>query len=332
MTGRNKTSSLREEIAFSFLGLKRVLERTFLATINLQHRTSSQHTKMFSMLPRLRDTHNQSHHYTPHVPSPLSSSPLRSSPSPLSPRDANVPPRVPDTLMSSPPKQSTMRSESDENSITPSSNKSALISPPPTRRESSFSKRTTKVNPLIHGRGNADEGRETRRKLFLKNVREASEEKRWRDRGGDDEIMRCIWVAEQRRLDERRRKEVMGFEADVEEEEPSIDEVMADEVAMKEEQELEALLGYLNQDDGNQIMNQSMVSEPETNALMWDNINNRDPTNPAPQGQLTAETPYGSDDEEYDDIFMDVIQEETRLSSQRQPSGYSEDQDMMDMS
>jgi len=108
--------------------------------------------------------------------------------------------------------------------------------------------------------------------------------------------------------------------------------VMADEVAMKEEQELEALLGYLNQDDGNQVMNQSMVSELEVNALMWDNSNNQGPTTPAPRDQLPPETPYGSDDEEYDDIFMDVIQEENRLSSQRQPSGYSEDQDMMDMS
>jgi len=166
--------------------------------------------------------------------------------------------------------------------------------------------------------------------LFLKNVREASEEKRWRDRGGDDEIMRCIWIAEQRRLEERRRKEVIGFEADVEEEEPSTDEVMADEVAMKEEQELEALLGYLNQEDENQVMNQSMVSESDMNAFIWDNSNNPDPTTPAPRDQLPPETPYGSDDE-YDDIFMDVIQGENRLSSQLQPSDYSEDQDMMDM-
>jgi hypothetical protein len=50
--------------------------------------------------------------------------------------------------------------------------------------------------------------------LFLKGVREKSEEKKWRDRGWDDEIMRCIWVAEQRRLEERRRREIMGIEAD----------------------------------------------------------------------------------------------------------------------
>lgn len=128
--------------------------------------------------------------------------------------------------MSSPSKPPRMKigSQYAENLFSPVSDNEngALPSPPPSRKESNFSKRTTKVNPLIHGRGNADEGRETRRKLFLKGVREKSEEKKWRDRGGDDEIMRCIWVAEQRRLDERRRKEIMGIEADAEEEELSL--------------------------------------------------------------------------------------------------------------
>lgn len=107
---------------------------------------------------------------------------------------------------------------STSKSITPPFERSALPSPPSSRKETNFSKRPTKVNPLIHGRGSADEGRETRRKLFLKNVREASEEKRWKARGGDDEIMRCIWVSEQKRLEERMRREAMGIEADAEEE------------------------------------------------------------------------------------------------------------------
>jgi hypothetical protein len=53
------------------------------------------------------------------------------------------------------------------------------------RRESPYSKRITKENPLIHNRG---DGRETRRKLFLKKVRDESEERRWDARGGDDEV------------------------------------------------------------------------------------------------------------------------------------------------
>jgi hypothetical protein len=73
---------------------------------------------------------------------------------------------------------------------------------------------------LIHGRGrDGNDGRETRRKLFLKKVREEGEEKRWRERsvnGGpgeeEIEIMRCIWVAEERRREERRKSEAMGLD------------------------------------------------------------------------------------------------------------------------
>jgi hypothetical protein len=40
----------------------------------------------------------------------------------------------------------------------------------------------------MHGRGDNDSERETRRKLFLKRVREDAEEKKWERRGGDDEV------------------------------------------------------------------------------------------------------------------------------------------------
>jgi hypothetical protein len=53
----------------------------------------------------------------------------------------------------------------------------------------------------------------------LKKVREDSEEKRWKARGGDDEMMRSIWVSEQRRREERQRSEAMGIDVAVEEEE-----------------------------------------------------------------------------------------------------------------
>ena len=98
-------------------------------------------------------------------------------------------------------------------SITPVHNKSASLPSPPSSR-GGFSKRTTKVNPLIHGR---DDGRETRRKLFLKRVREEGEEKRWKGRErsingeGEEEMemMRCVWIAEERRR--KREAEALGF-------------------------------------------------------------------------------------------------------------------------
>src|ERR1700728_3943377 len=114
---------------------------------------------MFSTLPLLAHSLNQPSYYVPQVSSPLSSSPLHSSP--LSPRDGNAP--------QSPRRRFPMSSP------TPIKN----------RKEKPYSQRVTRSNPLIHNRG---DGRETRRKLFLKKVREDSEDKRWDARGGEDEV------------------------------------------------------------------------------------------------------------------------------------------------
>ncbi len=178
---------------------------------------------------------------------------------------------------------------------------------------------------------NADEGREARRKLFLKRVREGSEEKKWRDRNsglveGEDEVLRAIWLAEERRREEARRIEesILGVgigqeeEQVVEEGDLRADEVMADEVAMKEEQELEALLGSLNQGDGME----TLLWEDQALAKRMRN-------------QQAQDTPYGSDDEEYDHIFMDVIEEESRIAIQQHnkiPGYLDTDHEMMDMS
>jgi hypothetical protein len=94
---------------------------------------------------------------------------------------------------------------------------------------------------------------------------------------------------------------------------------MADDVAMEEEAELKALIGQLSQ-EGVQPGH-----ENEMDSLLF----GMDTSNQLAQHQPRPDTPYGSDDEEYDHIFMDVIQEENRIASQQQPP---EDQDMMDLS
>jgi hypothetical protein len=174
-------------------------------------------------------------------------------------------------------------------------------------RESAFSRRPAKANPLIHR--DAQDGRETRRKLFLKRVRDGASERRY---GGEEEMMRRIWVAEERRIEEERRREAMGMEVRVEEvEEDAVGEeqrVDADEMlveeAARDEAEWEAFLGMMEEQSRQQ------------------------------QKQLQADTSYGSDDEEYDHIFMDVILEENKTASQDEEQGQDEhaDMDMMDMS
>lgn len=51
----------------------------------------------------------------------------------------------------------------------------------------------------------------------MKKVREDSEDKRWKARGGDEEMMRAIWVSEQKRREETQRREALGLDAVVRE-------------------------------------------------------------------------------------------------------------------
>lgn len=83
------------------------------------------------------------------------------------------------------------------------------------------------------------------------------------------------------------------------------DEEMVDEVAQQEEAELEALVSMM---------------EPEHTA---------DP----PEPYERPETPYGSDDEEYDHIFLGVINEESRLGNKQSQDDEinKTDRDMMDI-
>lgn len=94
---------------------------------------------------------------------------------------------------------------------------------------------------------------------------------------------------------------------------------MADEVAMKE-RELEALLEGLGE------------PQEQMDSLLWEH---QVPSTSTYHSQQSAETPYGSDDEEYDHIFMDVIEEENRMASQQQQQileYLDTDHEMMDMS
>lgn len=100
-----------------------------------------------------------------------------------------------------------------------------------------------------------------------------------------------------------------------------VDEIMADEVALMEEAELEALASMNTEQAGNQ----DVPPDEEMDSLLLSMDGQ------APQAQPRPETPYGSDDDEYDHIFMDVIQEESRMAYQ-QPHAPNGDDDMMDMS
>jgi len=138
--------------------------------------------------------------------------------------------------------------------------------------------------------------------------------------------MRAIWMAEKRRREEKRAREARACESFVEEEdyenfetprslsrnipESQIEE-MADEVALQEYAEMEAMLEMLEAEN----------------------------CEPPPQHQQQQQcyednnTPYGSDDDEYDQLFMEMSVDDDKkvVFSQQADGGRAEDHDMMDM-
>jgi hypothetical protein len=158
--------------------------------------------------------------------------------------------------------------------------------------------------------GTREEKAETRRKLFLKKVKEGADDKKWERRGGDEEVMRVLWASEERerRIRERVLAETMGG---IEEEE-GIEEEMADEVAVHEERELEALVGNW------------MAGSSQSDGY----IGSSDARTERREMDIETEH-YGSDEEDYDQVFLEMMEDERRVATQQQQEG---DHDMMDMS
>ncbi|KAI0156859.1 hypothetical protein GGR57DRAFT_491361 [Xylariaceae sp. FL1272] len=193
--------------------------------------------------------------HRPAVSSPLSSSPIRASQSsPLSPRDINTLPRR-DTL-------------------------SSPIRGPPTKFK--YTARDTKPNPLRVNREKAQEGR---RSLFLKNVRQRSDQKKWEQRGGDQEALMREWnvINKQRRQEKDSDIDGIVFEDGLEDIREEVDEepddMMVDSMAKDEEAEMDAMLSLLE-------------------------------SNSSQQGQSRPDSIYGSDDEDYDALFMDIMDQQ----------------------
>ncbi|KAH7149542.1 hypothetical protein B0J13DRAFT_621390 [Dactylonectria estremocensis] len=201
--------------------------------------------------------------HRPAVPSPLSSSPVRAS-SPLSPIDKNTLPQR--QVQSSP--------------IQPLKFK--------------FASRPTRPNPVIRRREDAQDGR---RKLFLQNVRQKSEEKSWQRRDIEGQLLKSSWLADQGQLS---RDAPEFSEADIEDamsfqqEEPDIiedDDMMVDDTM--EEEELEAMLASYEE------QSTSSSRRPPSTIMS---------------------------DEDYDDIFAELVSQE-----QHQPAFHHQSLDQMDI-
>ncbi|KAK4104561.1 hypothetical protein N658DRAFT_464217 [Parathielavia hyrcaniae] len=246
------------------------------------------------------------HNHRPTFSSPLSSSPIRASgllsppatshqqqqnyqttSQPLSPCDPNHLNTLPRETQSSP-----ILGKSVFGSNTPNitNNGSNSINSSKFR----FASRPARPNPLLKRREDAQDGR---RRLFFQNVRQRQEDRRWEMRGGEDEVrlpscslLKLEWWRHNRERLQAKEAELAEYlgpmmDADVfvrEEEEfqraaaqeEDGDAMMADFIAQQEEAEVEALLAALEYREG----------DGSSSPLHF------------------------SDDEDYDGLFMDLIQ------------------------
>ncbi|KAI0387016.1 hypothetical protein F5Y04DRAFT_275471 [Hypomontagnella monticulosa] len=209
---------------------------------------------------------------SPHRParsSPLASSPIRQSSPPLSPRDFNTLPRY-DT-QSSPIKA-------------------------PATKFSKFGSRGAKPNPLRQSRENAQE---SRRNLFLRNVRKRADDKQWERRGGDQEALKLEWSMLDRLRREQKDADLDGmvYEDEIEDiaefqrhADQNPDDMMVDAIAQEEEEELNAMLSMLE-------------------------------THSSSQPPAESKSSTLSDDEDYDDIFMDFLSQQDSSNQDLVSSG-----------
>ncbi|KAI1341358.1 hypothetical protein F5Y15DRAFT_354251 [Xylariaceae sp. FL0016] len=230
--------------------------------------TMSNHTPIFEF--------DFSSPHRPAVSSPLSSSPLRPSQAspPLSLRDPNTLPRR--------------------------ETQSSPIQGPPLKFK--YASRSAKPNPLRTGRENVQA---TRRKLFLNNVRQRSDDKKWERRGGDQEALKLEWAVLNRRWKQQKDSDVDGIvyenelddipEASREFLVPADDD-MVDAMAQEEEAEMDAMLSMLE-----------MGTDAGTRAR---------PTSPM----------LSDEDEDYDALFRDILSQQESSSQGFVSSG------QMDMS
>ncbi|KAI9751727.1 MAG: hypothetical protein M4579_005946 [Chaenotheca gracillima] len=175
-------------------------------------------------------------------------------------------------------------------------------------------KRDYKPNPLL--RREKDGGRQRRRESFLKRVKEGGDERRWQARGGEDELMRTIYLSEQRQWREAQERIAQGVESG-----------MLDERLRDEEEWAETTQNEMNATDSSQQVEALLLQEQQELEELAASMD----AHQMQSGEPMSESNYGSDDDEYDSLFLDVVSREGAVEKS-QPSHSVWQGESMDMS
>ncbi|KAH6604637.1 hypothetical protein Trco_006344 [Trichoderma cornu-damae] len=157
-----------------------------------------------------------------------------------------------------------------------------------------YQSRPTRPNPIIRRR---EEVQEQRRRSFMQNVRQKAQDKSWQRRDIEGQFLKTTWLANVGRLSH----DAPSFsEADIE------DAMAFSQEAAKSRMDEDTIPEEL-------VEEEHMLTSYEQEAMAHD-------------GPLLP-TPVEEEDE-YDDIFAELISQEHRLSRQHQPSQPSNQMDI----
>ncbi|KAI3400126.1 hypothetical protein diail_4357 [Diaporthe ilicicola] len=239
--------------------------------------------------------------HRPAISSPLSSSPIRATtPPPLSDRDANARRQVQSSPIPAP-----------------------SSGPKPTSR---FAARPTRPNPVVSQKREA--AQESRRKLFLKKVRQRADDSMWERRGGEQELLKLEWFSLNKDLQQAKNADLDGlvFESDIEEAARLREEAAASSPAAV----APGIARGPSDSDADEMMldtfEQGQRAEVEEFEAMMASIQDGgvDRQQWAQQHgqQKPPDSPQLSDDDDYDALFMDYLsQEQQGLGQSHASSG-----------
>ncbi|KAJ4321235.1 hypothetical protein N0V94_002974 [Neodidymelliopsis sp. IMI 364377] len=179
----------------------------------------------------------------------------------------------------------------------------------PVEKQTTHSQRTYKANPMMQTR---DAATKRRRDMFFKRVQNSREDRRWESRG--EQIQQLDFVSERKRWENRKAREAPPEENEIDEQLLS-DAILPrafDKTPQREAEMTEAEYVLAQEEYELQELIASMESEQSQD--------------PIPQH-------YGSDDEDYDQIFMECAPDIDLQSQQphQVQAGGCGDMDDMDM-
>ncbi|GJN86478.1 hypothetical protein VFPFJ_09369 [Purpureocillium lilacinum] len=199
-------------------------------------------------------------------------------------------PSIPSPLSSSPIRASSPLSPIHENTLSQRQTQSSPIQPPKFK----YAARPTRPNPVVRRR---EVAQESRRRTFLQSVRQKSDDRAWQRRDIEGQFLKTSWLDDRGRL----ARDAPDFtEAD-------IDDAMAFHEEVEQPHEDDMVMETNPEDEELEAMLESYEEQQHA------------PSQRPPSPTLS--------DEEYDDIFAELLSQE-----QSQPEFSQNSTDHMDMS